>query len=153
MFVEGEILHVSGQNDFDIYIIGSPLMCVPTTVIIPCTWMDLEAGEFSKILNIGETEFETQSWVPVRFWSKWLWHIDYWATSEAGCNPRNDRLDGDSARCQGIPSDAKFQLNITMYYRFSSSPFLVIVTLIYTLLGHIWCLLQPLWQSVGGGWL
>ena len=43
---EGEILHVSGQCDIEIYIIGSTPMYSPSPATIARPWTDLQAVQF-----------------------------------------------------------------------------------------------------------
>jgi hypothetical protein len=50
---EVEILCVFVESDFDIYIIGSPLMHVPTYMMNAWTWTELQAGEFPKMRNFS----------------------------------------------------------------------------------------------------
>jgi hypothetical protein len=44
--LQAEILCVSAPSNIDIYIIESPLNCVPTAVTNGWLWMDLDSGEF-----------------------------------------------------------------------------------------------------------
>ena len=48
---EHDILHVYGQSDVEIYIIGSTLKYMPSTMTIARPWMELQAGEFPQMRN------------------------------------------------------------------------------------------------------
>ena len=50
---EGKILHVSGQSDVEIYIIGSTLKYVPSTMMDGWLRTEIYAGEFPKMWNVN----------------------------------------------------------------------------------------------------
>jgi hypothetical protein len=55
MHDEGEILHVFGQTDIEIYIIGSPLEYRSSPITIRWLWTKLQPGEFPQIRNYKRT--------------------------------------------------------------------------------------------------
>jgi hypothetical protein len=52
-YPEGEILHVFGQGDIDVYIIGWPLKYMPTPMTIRWLWTELRGGEFPQLRNFN----------------------------------------------------------------------------------------------------
>ena len=49
--LQAQFLHVSGQSDVEIYIIGPPLKYMPSAMTIGWLWMELQPGEFPKMRN------------------------------------------------------------------------------------------------------
>jgi hypothetical protein len=48
---EAEILHVSGQSEVEICIIGSPLKYAPSPATVAHPWTLLQGGQFSQMRN------------------------------------------------------------------------------------------------------
>ena len=68
---EHEILPVSGQSDIEIYILGSLLKYMPSTMTIARPWMELQAGEFPQMRNWKRTTNTTHSMFLVKVMLKY----------------------------------------------------------------------------------